>query len=121
MNVVPENPLQLFFTYFTGPPLVITHPESQDIKSFSTATFTVAFENVRQIIWFKDSTELVQDQTTIRVYRATADDQGHYYATAIGEDGSIVSTNQATLTLNGKCAFFHIQKILSCSYLIVCQ
>ncbi|XP_072026508.1 uncharacterized protein [Amphiura filiformis] len=84
-----------------GPPSVVTQPTSQDIESFSTATFTVAFENIRQILWFKDNVEIVagSDQTTLRVYRATAVDQGYYYATAFGSDGSIVNTNQVTLTL----------------------
>eukprot|EP00057_Strongylocentrotus_purpuratus_P012155 XP_011666629.1 PREDICTED: uncharacterized protein LOC105439395 [Strongylocentrotus purpuratus] len=66
-------------------------------------TFSCSFQNARSYSWYKDSVPIPgsENRSPLVINPALAEDQGYYYCTAVGEDGTTASTDRALLTVNG--------------------
>nr|XP_054764191.1 uncharacterized protein LOC129270881 isoform X1 [Lytechinus pictus] len=85
------------------PLAVVTNPVSQMVDFEDRVTFSCSFQNAQSFRWFKDSAPIPnsENQSPLVINPALAEDQGYYYCSAIGEDGTTATTNQALLTVNG--------------------
>ena len=74
--------------------------------AFQTVEFTARFENVAQILWYKDNAETPisgsSDKPTLQIFRVQAGDEGYYHAVGIAPNGDEINTNQAILLINSK-------------------
>ena len=66
-------------------------------------TFSCSIHNARSYMWYKDSVPILgsENRSPLVISPALAEEQGYYYCTAVGEDGSPLSTKRALLTVNG--------------------
>ena len=88
---------------FAEPLAVFTNPLSQMVDVEERVTFSCSFQNARSYRWYKDSVPILgsENRSPLVINPALAEDQGYYYCTAVGEDGTTLSTKQALLTVNG--------------------
>ncbi|XP_041475004.1 uncharacterized protein LOC121423655 isoform X2 [Lytechinus variegatus] len=85
------------------PLAVVTNPVSQMVDFEDRVTFSCSFQNAQSFRWFKDSAPIPnsENQSPLVINPALAEDQGYYYCSAVGEDDTTATTDQALLTVNG--------------------
>ena len=97
---------KIIFSLLSGNPIVLQHPASQTIDALQTAEFTAEFENVAQILWYKNNAETPisssSNKSTLQIFRVQAGDEGYYHAAGIAPNGDEIVTNQAILLINSK-------------------
>ena len=102
----------------TDEPEFTTHPDSQTVTQGSPVNFSSDAHGVPEptFSWFKDGTALAEskrvsflgDKKKLRITGVEKEDSGKYQCVASNEVNDRVTSDSATLTVEGKNTFAHL-------------